>query len=707
MKRLKNILLYDSSKFIHLALTISLYILSKTSYIALFLLMIELFYLFKKSKNLLIYSFLLFALIAFRFNTINNSAIPSKGTIIGKEESYLIVKNITKHYLYLDDTSNFELGMNVSFSGDSVERDYKNIIYGFDYQTFLLTKNIRNEIYIKEITVIDRSFVWQEIPEKISKYFNDNFHEKTSVFLNLFILGNKTGLDDALQNKTSKLGISHLFAISGMHLGLIIGLINYFLNFFLLKKSTHRLIICGCLVIYNLLTSFAISIVRASLLVIGLFFTNHREFSKTDILTFIMLGFLIYNPYLIYSIGFVLSFIIAFSIILGTSIWNKLGKINQTFRIGLLASVVSLPIIVNLNNGYGLLNPFYNVIFVFYVSFLLLPTSFFLVIIPGFEKIYLHIISGFESLLDISIQANYFLDFSFSSNLNKAIYWLILLYCLVNYHRIKKIRMLIVLVFGVSLNIYFKYLPNLAYVRILDVNQGDAIHIHDSACDILIDTGKPDDYNGVINYFKNQNINDLDYLIITHMHQDHYGEVDDLMSSLRIKKLMMNQKTEDQNLSSLVIAKEGDIINCGKIKMQIINAYNNLDENNNSIVVYAEIFGNNWLFTGDIEEVVEKRIISKYQFDLDVLKIAHHGSSSSTTKEFLERYNPDLAIISVGKNQYNHPSPELITRLDKMNIEVFRTDKIGSITFYYENITSTLLISSFKYQKKEVFTIKT
>ncbi len=510
-------------------------------------------------------------------------------------------------------------------------------------------------------------------------------------------------MDSDFTNKTAKIGVSHLFAVSGMHLGIMIAFISFILDFLFLKKSTYRFIITSCLLAYNIMTSFAVSIVRASLLVIGVFLTDGMMFSKTDILAFIMIGFLLYNPYYLYGTGFILSFMIAFSIVLGKTLWKNNSKISQIFHIGILATVVSLPIIVNLNNSIGLLNPVYNVVFVGYVSNLFLPASFILVIIPGLEKIYLAIISGFELLLEFSYQANTYLNFSFISGLTKMLYWLVLVFCLVQYHKIRRIYLITALIVITSINIYLKYLPNISYVRILDVNQGDAIHIHQGYCDILIDTGKPDDYNSVINYFIKQNIHSLDFLIITHFHDDHYGEMVDIINYLSVDSLIVNQEIPLSGSMEYRIGRVGDILNCAGVKMQIINEFSNEDENNNSLVIYLEISNHNWLFTGDIEAVTENRLVQDYEFDLDVLKIAHHGSDTSTTLEFLNKFKPEKAVISVGQNQYNHPSNEVINRLERAGVSVYRTDLLGTITFYYENITDLVVVSSWVYREKQKF----
>lgn len=702
MKRLKTILLFDSSKFIHLAIVAVLYLLTRTSYLALILLLIELFFLFKKSRNLLIYSLILMAILNLRLPIYNSIKEVDSGVIIAIDEDRLTISNNGKYYLYVNDSSNLKLGMEIVFEGKRIFSDQKNIMFGFDYQRFLKANNILGQYNIISIEVISQTKVIQMIPETLKKYFNENYDEDVSTYLKLFILGDKEGLDEDIVTGSRKIGISHLFAVSGMHLSLIVVAINAILKRFFMNIKTKNAILVFCLVTYNIITGFLLSIMRASLLSICLLRKSDNNFSNTDYLTFIMIGFLIYNPYFIFNIGFVLSFLISFSIILGGYIFRSKNKAVQVIKIGILANLVSLPIIMNLNGSFGILNIFYNVVFVYFVSALLLPMAFVILIIP-LDDLYQIFIISFEELIEFSAMFNLYLKFHFSFVWVMFIYYLSLLGYLVFYRNEKRQYFAISCFFSVFLTWNYHFLVPSTFVRMIDVNQAEAIHIHHNTCDILIDTGKSDDYDSIIKYFQNNNISNLDYLVITHMHDDHYGEAIDIINSLEVKHLLVNQLFSDFDNFKQTVLRRGESFECNDLLLTNINESKSDNENNNSLVLYGKIGIDYWLFTGDIESEVEAELINNFSFEVDVLKVAHHGSVTSSSEVFLDAFNSKLALISVGANYYGHPSDKVLSSLEERNYRIFRTDEFGTITISYIPILNIRVIDCFYFEKRRAY----
>ncbi|MFA7076749.1 MAG: ComEC/Rec2 family competence protein, partial [Candidatus Izemoplasmatales bacterium] len=496
MNRLKTILLWDSSKFVHLAIVSCLFALTKTSYIVIILLIIELIYLFKSSKNLLIYSFIIMALLLMSNLLFQKSTVvPKEGKIVAIEEKYMIIRNKGLHYLYTDNTKDYKLGMQIEFSGKEFSIETKNIPGNFDYQTYLKSKNVKSQLRVSNIKVIDSSFTFSIVPKYLIDNIDNKYSTKVGTYLKLFILG-IDGLNEDMLEKTRDIGISHLFAISGMHISLILGFVTMILNQFFIKKKTSQFIITIFLLVYNIITGFSISIIRASMLTICMFFNNGRNFTKLDYLSFIMIGFLIYNPYLIYNIAYVLSFLISFSIILGQELISHKNKLIQVLKVGLLANLISLPIVLNLNGTLGVMNIIYNVVFVEFVSFIFLPLSFIILIIPSIANtIYLGGINVFESMVEFSHKANFYIDFKFTCEIFSIIYWLILLGLFVNFKSNKKFKYIFSLCSLLVLVYSSNTLIPSTYVRVLDVNQADAIHIHHNKYNILIDTGCKDNYD--------------------------------------------------------------------------------------------------------------------------------------------------------------------------------------------------------------------
>lgn len=707
MKRLKTTLLSDSSKYLHLAICVTVYLFTKTTYIAIFLLIVYLCYLFKKSKNILIYALIIFSLIEIRTAVINQKNLIEEGTIVAIEPDYLIIRNNGKHLVYVNNSNDFQVGMKVVITLEPVNYDQKNLVGGFDYHHYLKSKGIFTVSRARQIEISKKTLVKEIIPEKLNRYFQDKYFKKTADYLELFILGRNDNLDQEIYQKATSLGINHLFAISGMHLGLILAGVNLILNRLYLKKQTHRQVILGFLILYNLITGFSISIVRASALSYLVFFSHDKSFTKADYLAFIYILFILYNPFVFNNVGFQLSFLISGAIILGNDFWKNDQRFVQVFKVSLLASLVSLPVILDLNGSFGLLNPLYNPPFIYFVSYLFLPFSFLVVVFPILEPIYLEIIFLFEQIVKAVWNLNLYLDIKFTANVFVTAYWLWLFFALINWKKLKKQMIIGIFAIIFFFNHFYQTISPLSYVRILDVNQGDAIHLHHGKYDILIDTGDEDNYDTVINYFKTLNINQIDLLIITHFHDDHEKEAMDLSNQIDIGKLIVNRYNQKYKHLNQLAVKEGESFICGPFNLIFLNSHNGDDENNNSLVFLVRVGSDNWLFTGDIEADIEKDLIRKYDFEIDCLKVPHHGSNTSSTEAFIDSLQGKYALISVGYNTYDHPSDKVIERLKINNYQIYRTDVSGTITFYYYRSYEFAIVETYKLNNLRKYQIKT
>ncbi|NFM31743.1 MBL fold metallo-hydrolase [Clostridium botulinum] len=229
-------------------------------------------------------------------------------------------------------------------------------------------------------------------------------------------------------------------------------------------------------------------------------------------------------------------------------------------------------------------------------------------------------------------------------------------------------------------------------VHYIDVGQGDSILVQTKDKNILIDAGTRKSSDNLINYLKKQHIKKLDYVIATHPHEDHIGGMPKVIDEFEISNFYAPKKTANTKIFKdmiLQLKKKNLKINIAKKGISLDSSLDflapvkdNYENTNDSSAVVKLTHGNTkFLFTGDAEKTSEKDILnSNEDLSSNVLKVGHHGSHSSSSKEFLDKINPKIAIISCGKNNdYGHPHKETMKELKKRNIEVYRTDIDGTI----------------------------
>lgn len=252
-------------------------------------------------------------------------------------------------------------------------------------------------------------------------------------------------------------------------------------------------------------------------------------------------------------------------------------------------------------------------------------------------------------------------------------------------------------------------------IHFIDVGQADSILIQQGNASMLIDAGNNPDSSLVKNYISQQGITNLDYVVGTHPHEDHIGGLDYVINSFKIGKIYMPKATSStktfQDVVDAIKAKGmkptvptvGDTFKIGAATATILAPSNTSyeDINNTSIVIRLTYGNNSFMLSGDAEDVSENEMLSTgLNVKADLWKIGHHGSSSSTTQNMLDKVNPKYAIISVGKgNTYGHPTQSTMSKLKAKNISVYRTDENGTIvvTSDGKNITFNAKPGSYTY----------
>jgi beta-lactamase superfamily II metal-dependent hydrolase len=245
-------------------------------------------------------------------------------------------------------------------------------------------------------------------------------------------------------------------------------------------------------------------------------------------------------------------------------------------------------------------------------------------------------------------------------------------------------------------------------VSFIDVGQADSILIQiPNGKNILIDTGNNDDYETIRSYLTGQGVKQLDTLILTHMHEDHIGSSSQLITSLDIHQVVMPKQTATtQTFKNLINALNqknlkpvqakvglkfdlGSEAN-GEFLAPIASSY---EDANDYSAVFRLVYGKSvFLFTGDAEATSESQMVSQgYFLKADVLKISHHGSSSSTATAFLQKVAPKYAVISVGAgNSYEHPASTTLAKLKNSGVEIYRTDTTGTIVCESDGINISI-----------------
>ncbi len=241
-------------------------------------------------------------------------------------------------------------------------------------------------------------------------------------------------------------------------------------------------------------------------------------------------------------------------------------------------------------------------------------------------------------------------------------------------------------------------------VHFVDVGQGDCILIKSGEYTMLIDAGENGNEEKVLSYLEEHGVEKFDYIIATHPHSDHIGGLYEVISEYAVDNVIMPRLTEENTPTTVtyekllkavkasearvIAAVPGNIYSLGKAEFQILAPFEQDDNlNNMSVCVKLTYQGKSFLFTGDAETSVEKQMLnSDVDLSADVLKLAHHGSSTSNSVNFLQAVNPEILVISVGEdNSYGHPHTEIMERVYELDVPIYRTDEDGSVVIAVEN----------------------
>ena len=608
-------------------------------------------------------------------------------TISGKEK--IIVSYYFKNQ---EDQKNIlnqiHLGDKISLKGQFIKPKKNTIPNTFNYQKYLKNHKIYYLFKASSYNLKKQSNIFYRFKDMLLRriYRFDN-----SEYYLAILMGNKSYLEKEEYQIIQNNGVGHLLAISGMHLSFLLGIFNLIFNklkkiyFFLLKYSFFIFFLFTCSYPSSATRVVIFLVLKDVNNVLGL---NFKSIHLLCISLFIML---IINPFYIYDLGFLYSFIITFGII-----YNKTKIVGSRFQKSLNLSIItflySIPLTIYYNYEINLTSILANIIIVPFFS-VLFAFMIFSLIISKFSFITTFLISVFKKL-------NYFMSLIGVKIVvpKISIIVIILMYVILLLNLKHKKTLFYFLLIVIFTKNSYKINSNF-YIYYFDVGQGDSsvlIYPHQKQT-IMIDTGgiflsqsKYKVTENVLKFLKSKGISKLDYLILTHGDYDHMGDAINVIENFKVDKVIFNcGKFNDLEKELIKVLDKKNIkyysciekLNIDNNKLHFLQTKQYNNENDNSCVIYTKLNGYKFMFMGDAEAKKEKDILDKYNIsDIDVLKVGHHGSKTSSDKNFIDEIDPKYSVISVGKNnRYVHPNKKVLNNLDGSRI--YRTDQDGSIMF--------------------------
>lgn len=584
-------------------------------------------------------------------------------------------------YKYQDkEFNNLSYGDKIKVKGTLITPSKNTNQNTFNYQKYLYYKKI---YYLVEATSINKiannnNYLYtikNTLYQKIDKLKSSNYI-KTLLFCD-------NTLSKEIKESYRINGISHLFSVSGMHINFFVSIIYLYLNKITYNKRIKYLITNIFIITYLILFPSS-SLLRSAVMSI-LYSINYLlklKIKKIDILLLTLGVSLLINPFIIYDLGYIYSYTITFFLVLSSSTLKKKNKINKIIYISLLSFLVSIPITIYNSYEINIISILLNIILVPIISIIILPLTILTYIFPILDSILylftntLETISLFISKINITK-----IIFPKPSLLIIVLYYIIFL---LSYQNKKYFYLNIILLIIIYIS---PYLNSNFEVVMFEVGEADChlIKYPYNKNTILIDTGK-NEYkikNEVIPYLKSIGIKKIDYLIITHGDEDHIGGSITLINNFQVKNVILNKGTftdlEKELIKNLNKKKIPYQININKINLSnhtiyLLNntKYNN--ENDNSIITYFTYQKYKFLYMGDASITTEDNLLENYNLNnISILKVGHHGSNTSSSKDFISQINPSISLISVGENNiYHHPNKEVTNNLSKSRI--YRTD---------------------------------
>lgn len=596
----------------------------------------------------------------------------------------------------------------------------------------------------KSLTVFKENnahpFVWMEKWRKLlAAKLESMYDEPVAGFLQGLLLGERTEVEPDWERQYATLGIVHLLSISGLHVTVLAGAVYFIFKLLGLTREKAALFVLVFLPAYAVLAGLDAPVVRAAIMA-GLAMIALIFHKSKDSFSFLGVAFLLqlaWNPYQIFEAGFQLSFLLTAGLIALTEpIARRLSVFHPSVRYlaagNFIAQWLSFPVVIYHFHEYSILS--------WLANFLFVPLFSFVILLPAFVSLLWGLIfpSGAELLAglvqDLILTVQFLVEWlikwqAFHLTWQSPPGWWIILYYVITAlglwewlqpHGKKSVQagcgFLFVLLIGIAWTGKDDSAVRLAF---LDVGQGDATVVEtENGFTALIDGGgntgfvreswrkRRDPFEAgadvIVPYLKSRGIRQIDLLIMTHGDADHINGLLDVIERFPVQKAVRNSHFSRNEIEHKIMKKLRKrkipvyLAKTGKtwrIDQEVLLTFMHpepdsglgspKETNDDSIVSLLSVHDFQVLLPGDIGVETEKRLLRRWNWPkIDLLKVAHHGSETSTHEQWLQVLDPGYAVISAGKyNMYGHPAPEVVSRLKKRGISIWRTDLQGAVIF--------------------------
>jgi len=632
-------------------------------------------------------------------------------------------------------TKGLQLGSQISFSATAYPLEKKRNPDQFNYKQYLASKGIYSQVGIQKIFSIQRSknqfLSWTYWRHKVLEAIDNNFDKQNAPLAKALLIGYKNELNRKQKKSFSRAGLSHIMAVSGLHVGFILlpfWMIIPFFWTFRYGKQMGLLILTSILFFYAGLTGFSASVTRASLaggfLIYGRLF--HKVRNTKNLTAVAALILLLINPNNLFDISFQLSFSAVYIILLTAPVithrlpkwiqYRWYGKPIMVIIISIIVQIGLFPLLTYYFGEFSIVGPLANAFvipllgfMVPYALLLLLPGMFFptlanLLNTPS--DLFLSYLNGFVNTVAkwnwswIHVHESSILFFGIWTALILAIASL----------PIYKLRwkmlslVLLLLCINEASKIIEKLEPATLDLLVFDVGQGDGMLITTpNNKHFMIDTGRwQPNYNSakdvILPYLKAENIQKLDAIFLSHPHADHIGGVPKLIKEMPIDTIYNSGADYDSNLfhryhklaaqhhipiKSLSAGEEVSLDAAIRIFVYGPESRARSNNVNNYSLILEVIYGKTkMLFMGDAEKKEEYKLIADYPklAHADFIKVGHHGSKTSSTMKLLDDITAEQGVVSVAlHNRFHHPNAEAIRRLKRDSVELHFTSLSGAI----------------------------